>query len=115
MAQAATKKGDYSQAVQAYTQLTTADPNDTQSWLGLINSHLAAKNPKAALDAANRIPPATRQQLEKRADYLAEMAFVYYRTNQASAGELALRRALDAASSSDSEEALNARLEVEVC
>jgi len=112
LAQAATKKGNYSQATQAYTQLTTADPNDTQSWLGLIKSHLAAKNPKAALDAANRIPPAARQQLEKRADYLAEMAFVYYRTNQASAGELALRRALDAAGGSDSEEALAARLEV---
>src|SRR5262249_38661776 len=93
-AQAATKKADYPQAIQAYTQLTTTNPNDPPSWLGLIKSHLVAKNPKGVLDAADRIPPGTKRELENRAEYLAEIAFAYYRTNQRDAGEQTLRRAL---------------------
>src|SRR5262249_37512432 len=80
--------------------------------LGLFNAHIEAKEHQAALDVSRRMPAAVRATLDTRADFAATLAFLYYSTDQLAAGDEALRRALDLASRSDSEQALNARLAV---
>jgi len=112
LAQALEDKKDYAGAAQSYTQLTAADPGDVQGWLGLIRAQIKANDAKAALSATQRIPQPTRGKIESRSDYLSEVALAYYQTNQPSEGDLALRRASDAAASSDSEDAMNIRLQV---
>jgi len=112
LAGATERKRNYSEAAQAYTQLTVANPADAQSWLGLIRAQIGAKNPKAAIETAQRIPPATKSQIETRTDYLSEMALAYYSTNQTAEGDRVLRQAMEAAAQSDTNDALNVRLEV---
>jgi tetratricopeptide (TPR) repeat protein len=112
LALAEDRKQNYAQSIQAYTQLTAANPADVQSWLGLMKAQIAAKNPQAAITTSQRIPPAAKQQIEARPDYLAEMAQAYYKTNHPAEGDQLLRRALDAANRSDSEQALSVRLEI---
>src|SRR5437870_4047717 len=112
LAGATERKRNYSEAAQAYTQLTVANPADAQSWLGLIRAQIGAKNPKAAIETAQRIPPTTKSQIETRTDYLSEMALAYYSTNQPAEGDRALRQAMEAATQSDTNDALNVRLEV---
>src|SRR5438552_846803 len=112
LAGATERKQNYSEAAQAYTQLTVANPADAQSWLGLIRAQIGAKNPKAAIETAQRIPPTTKSQIETRTDYLSEMALAYYSTNQTAEGDRVLRQAMEAAAQSDTNDALNVRLEV---
>jgi cellulose synthase operon protein C len=112
LAVAADRKQNYAQAIQAYTQVTTANPGDVQSWLGLMKAQIASNNPQAAIATSQRIPSLARQPIEVRPDYLAELAQAYYKTNHPAEGDQMLRRALDAASRSDSEQALNVRLEI---
>ena len=50
--------------------------------------------------------------MEARADYLAEMALAYYDANQPTEGDQALRRAMETARKSDTEEALSLRLQI---
>ena len=47
-----------------------ASPAEAQNWLGLMRAQIAAKNPKAALETAQRIPATVRPQIETRSDYL---------------------------------------------
>jgi tetratricopeptide (TPR) repeat protein len=115
LAHASERKGDYAEAIRCYGQLTSANPADLQSWLGLMKSQIGAKTPQAVIDTAQRIPATTRQQLEAGSDYWSEIALAYYNTKQSSAGDQALQKALEKASSSSSSvntDALNARLEI---
>jgi tetratricopeptide (TPR) repeat protein len=113
LAHASERKGDYPEAIRCYGQLTSANPADVQSWLGLMKSQMGAKTPEAVIGTAQRIPPTARQQLEARPDYWSEIALAYYNTRQSSAGDQALQKALDTSSSStDNADALNARLEI---
>jgi tetratricopeptide (TPR) repeat protein len=77
-----------------------------------MRSQIQAKTPEAVIQTGERIPAATRQQLEARPDYWSEMAVAYYSAQQKPAGEQALRKALEMAASSDNADALNARLDV---
>ena len=113
LAHASERKGDYPEAIRCYGQLTSANPADVQSWLGLMKSQMGAKTPQAVIDTAQRIPSTARQQLETRPDYWSEIALAYYSTRQSSAGDQALQKALDtSSSSSDNADALNARLQI---
>jgi cellulose synthase operon protein C len=112
LAGATERKRNYSEAAQAYTQLTVANPADAQSWLGLIRAQIGSKNPRAAIETAQRIPSTTKAQIETQTDYLSEMALAYYSTNQPAEGDRALRQAMEAAAQSDTNDALNVRLEV---
>ncbi len=112
LAGAAERKGDYRQTELAYSQLTTANPAEAQNWLTLMRVQMAAKNPKAALETAQRIPAATKTQIETRSDYLSEMALAFYSTNQPAEGDRMLRQAMDTAAQSDTPDALDRRLEV---
>ena len=99
------------EAVQAYRQLATASPTDAQTWLGLIRAQLNANSPQQALDTAQKIPPAIKPIIETRPDYLSEMALANYLTKQPDEGDRMLTRAMNVASPSESNDALNARLE----
>jgi tetratricopeptide (TPR) repeat protein len=112
LAQARQRSGNYTEAVQAYRRLTTIDSGASSGWLGLIHSQLGAHDAHGAIATLQLIPEATRQQMERRPDYLAEVALAYYSAHQATQGDQALRRALDVGGSSDTEEALNFRLQL---
>jgi tetratricopeptide (TPR) repeat protein len=113
LAHASERKGDFAEAIRCYGQLTSANPADLQSWFGLMKSQVGAKTPQAAIDTAQRIPATASQQLEARPDYWSEMALAYYSARQSSAGDQALQKALNiASSSSENDDALNARLEI---
>jgi tetratricopeptide (TPR) repeat protein len=112
LARAEEDKRDYAGAAQSYTLLTASDPGDLQGWLGLIRAQLKANDAKAALNATQRIPSQTREKIESRSDYLSEIALAYYETNQPSEGDASLQRASKAAARSDSEDALNVRLQI---
>src|SRR5579864_2058593 len=111
LAGASERSGNFQQTAQVYSQLTAANPNDAKYWLGLMRVEMAAKNYQQALQTAQRVPPALKAQLEGRADYLAALTLADYRTKRNQDGDRLLRRAMDAASTSDSAEALNLRLE----
>jgi tetratricopeptide (TPR) repeat protein len=112
LAHASERKGDYADAIRCYTHLTAANSGDVPSWLGLVKSQIAAKNSQEAIDTSQRIPAAAKQQLETRPDYWAELALAYYNARQSSAGDQALQKSLETASSSENTDALNARLEI---
>jgi Tfp pilus assembly protein PilF len=112
LAHASERKGDYAQVIQCYTQVAAANPGDAQNWLALMRSQIQAKTPEAVIQTAQRIPVATRQQMEARSDYWSEMALAYYSVKQTSEGEDALRKALDIAGSSDNADGMNARLDL---
>ena len=111
----AERVGNYAQAAQAYTQLTNANPGDAQSWLALLKVELLAKDFKGGIATSQRIPATVKPQIEARPDYLSQLALAYFSTKQADEGDRILDQAIKAAQldpRSDSEEALNARLEV---
>ncbi|MGA8438430.1 MAG: cellulose synthase subunit BcsC-related outer membrane protein [Candidatus Sulfotelmatobacter sp.] len=112
LAHASERTGNYPEAIRCYGQLTSADPADVQSWLGLMKSQMGLRMPQAVLEATQQIPPAARQQLEARSDYWSQIALAYYNTKQSSAGDQALQKALNRAAASDNPDALNARLEI---
>ena len=112
LAGAAQREGKYADEIQAFSQLTAANSSDAKSWFGLIQAELDAKNPKQALETAQRVPPNVKPQLESRSDYLSELALASYNTNQRQQGDQLLRRAMEAASQNDNSVALNARLEI---
>src|SRR6266568_1415229 len=82
LAGAAERKRDYKQAELAYNQMVAISPADAQNWLGLMRAQIGEKNPRAALETAQRIPAPAKAQIEARSDYLSEMALAYYSTNQ---------------------------------
>jgi tetratricopeptide (TPR) repeat protein len=112
LANASEHAGDYPAAVKIYTGLTTANPNDESSWLALVQAQVGEKQLQAAIATSQQIPPAVKQRMEARSDYLSEMALVYYEANQSSEGEQLLRRALEIAKKSDNEDALSFRLRI---
>lgn len=112
LANASVRAGDYPAAAKTYYRLAAANPNDVSSWLGLIQAQMGEKAPQAALSTLQQIPPAVKQQMEGRSDYLSELALVYYEANQPDMGEQFLHRALAAARQSDTEDALGLRLEI---
>lgn len=112
LAHSSERKGDHNEAIRCYVQLTAANPADTASWLGLMRSQMGAKTPQAVIETIRRLTTATRQQLEARSDYWAEIALAYYDTKQPSMGDQALRKSMTLASSSDSADAFNARLQI---
>ena len=112
LAHSSERKGDYNEAIRCYEQLTAANPGDIDSWLGLMKSQMGAKTPQAAIQTTQRLPASTRQQLEARSDYWAEMALAYYDSKQPSMGDQALQKGIEMASSSDNADALNARLAI---
>jgi tetratricopeptide (TPR) repeat protein len=112
LANASEHAGDYPAAVKIYGRLTAANPNDEPSWLALIQAQVGEKNPQAAISTSQQIPAPVKQRMEAHSDYLAEMALVYYEAKQFNEGDQLLRRALEAARSSDSEDALSLRLHI---
>jgi cellulose synthase operon protein C len=112
LARASESKKDYTEAIRCYTQLTAANPNDLQNWIDLIKVQLSANSAPAAMQTAERIPPATRTKLEARSDYWSEMALAYYGVKQGSAGEKALQKSLETADAGDRSDALNVRLQI---
>jgi len=112
LANASTQAGNYTDAAKAYYRLTAANPNDESSWLGLIQAQIGEKAPQAAISTSQHIPPEVKQRMEARADYLAEMALVYYDANQITEGDQTLRRALEIARNSDTTDALSLRLQI---
>ena len=112
LAGAAERSGKYTEAAQAYNQLTSANPADAQSWLGLMRVQILGKDPKSAIQTTQRIPITVKPQIETRPDYLSQLALAHYSTQQTDEGTRMLDRAMSAAAQSDPDEALNARLEV---
>lgn len=112
LAESNERTGNASEAVKAYSELTTSNSGEARGWLGLMKAQVEVKDPGAALATAQRIPSPLKQQVEQRSDYLSELALVYYSMRQAGEGNQVLHRALAAARSSDTEAALNVRLQV---
>jgi tetratricopeptide (TPR) repeat protein len=102
--------GDLHSAARIYAGLTAANPSDESSWLALIQ--VEEKDPRAAIATSQQIPPAVKQRMEARSDYLSEMALVYYRTKQSHEGDQMLHKALEIARNSDSDDALSFRLNI---
>ena len=73
---------------------------------------ILGKDPKSAIQTAERIPLSVKPQIETRPDYLSQLALAYYSTKRTDEGNRMLDRAMSAAAQSDPEGALNARLEV---
>jgi tetratricopeptide (TPR) repeat protein len=112
LAHAFVRAGDFPTAAKTFYRLTAANPTDEVSWLGLIQAQLGEKDPQAAITTSQRIPPATKQKMETRSDYLSEMALIFYNANQPNEGDQALRRAMVIAKNSDTEDALGLRLQI---
>ncbi len=112
LADATRLSGKLPEALTVYQQLTAADSSDVRGWLGLMRTSLASRDGKGALQIASTIPASTRKSLEANPEYLALVAQALYRTNQRTAGDQALRTALDASARADSDAAMNARLEI---
>jgi tetratricopeptide (TPR) repeat protein len=98
-------------ALSAYERLAAAASNETRAWLGLMRLQVNTGNPAAALATSQRIPASLKNDLETRPDYLASLSLILLATKRQSEGEQMLRRALDAAEQSDSDEAVNLRLQ----
>ena len=112
LAGAAERGGNYAEAAQAYQQLTSINPADTQNWLGLMRVQIAGKDAKGAIATAQRIPPTIKSLVETRPDYLSQLALEYFKANQPEQGKQMLERAMAGATSSEPEHAVNARLEI---
>ncbi len=112
LANASERMGDYATAAKTYSRLTVAYPNDDANWLALIHAQVSARTPQEAIATSVRIPPAVKQGMQTRSDYLSEMALVYYEAKQPGEGDQFLRRALASAGTSDSEDALSVRLQI---
>jgi tetratricopeptide (TPR) repeat protein len=112
LANASEHAGDFRAAAKIYAGITAANANDESSWLALIQAQVGGKDPRAAISTSQQIPPAVKQRLEARSDYLSEMAFVSYEANQSREGDQLLHRALEIAKSSDSDDALSFRLNI---
>jgi tetratricopeptide (TPR) repeat protein len=112
LADATRLSGKLPEAIKVYQQLAAADSSDVRGWLGLIRTSLASRDGQGALQIASTIPASTRKSLEANPEYLALVAQALYRTNQRTAGDQALRTALDVSARSDSDAAMNARLEI---
>jgi len=112
LANASMHAGDDPVAAKTYYMLTAADPSDESSWLGLMQAQLGQGSAQEAISTSQRMPPAVKQRLESRSDYLSEMALVYYGANQPDRGDDAIRRAMLIAKSNDTNEALRLRLQI---
>ncbi|HKD61800.1 MAG TPA: cellulose synthase subunit BcsC-related outer membrane protein, partial [Terracidiphilus sp.] len=112
LAHASVRAGDFASAAKTYYRLAAANPNDESNWLGLIQAQMGQKAPQAAISTLQQIPPAVKQHLETRSDYLSELAFLYYEANQPNEADQFLRRALEIARSSDNDDALSLRLQI---
>jgi cellulose synthase operon protein C len=111
-ANASLRANDFPTAARTYYRLAASNPLDESSWLGLIHAQMGENAPQAAITTVQRIPPAVRQRMETRSDFLSELALVYYEANQPEVGDRFLNRALVLAGRSDSEDALSLRLEI---
>src|SRR5215469_6190728 len=83
LAESNERNGNASEAVKAYSELTTSNPTEVRGWLGLMTAQIEVKDPGAALATAQRIPAPLKQQIEQRSDYLSELALVYYNMKHA--------------------------------
>jgi len=111
-ANASMRAGDDPGAAKTYYRLAIADPSDESSWLGLMQAQLGEGSAQEAISTSQRIPPVVKQRLEGRSDYLSEMALVYYNSNQPDRGDETIRRAMQIARNSDSDQALSMRLQI---
>ncbi len=112
LANASLRADDFPSAAKTYYRLAASNPGDASGWLGLINAQIGENAPQAAISTVQRIPPAVKEQLETRSDYLSELALAYDEANQPELGDQFLHRALVIAGRSDSEEALGLRLQI---
>jgi len=112
LARASERRKDYAEAIRCYRQLVVDSPNDLSNWVKLIKAQLSAGPAQAAIDTAQRVPPAIRPKLESRSDYWSEMALAYYNAKQPSPGGTALQKALETAALADNADALNVRLQI---
>lgn len=112
LANSCMRASDYPGAAKAYYRLIAAYPADQANWLGLIRAQMAEQAPQAAISTAQRVPPPVKEKLEDNSEFSSEMALVYYRAGQSAAGDQALRRAMQLARTSDSNDALNLRLQI---
>lgn len=112
LANACMRASNYPGAAKAYYRLIAAYPAEPSNWFRLIRAQMAEGAPQAAISTSLRIPPNVKQNLEASSTFVSEMALVYYRANQTAAGDQALRRALQLARTSDSSDALSARLKI---
>ena len=111
LAGAAERSRDDKGAISAYERLTSAAPNDPRIWLGLMRLQVDTGHPADALATSQRVPSSLRDELEGRPEHLARLALALLTTKRQSEGEQMLRRALDAASESDTDDAVNVRLQ----
>ncbi len=112
LANASEHSGDYPAAVKIYAGLTAANPNDESGWLALIQAQVEGGELQGAILTSQQIPSGVKQRIESRSDYLSEMALVHYEANQSNEGDQLLRRALEIARNSDSNDALSFRLHI---
>ena len=112
LASSSAQAGDYPGAAKTYYRLTAANPNDESSWIALIQAQIGEKALQTAISTSQSIPPAVKLRMESRSDYLSEMALVYYSANQPDQGDQLLRRALEIAKTSDTDDALSVRLQI---
>jgi tetratricopeptide (TPR) repeat protein len=112
LANASEHAGDYPAAVKIYAGLTVANPDDDLTWLALIQAQVEEKDLQAAISTSQQLPSAVKLRMERRSDYLSEMALVRYEANRADEGDQLVRSALEMARSSDSDDALSFRLQI---
>jgi len=80
------------QAMPIYQQILDADPTRADAWAGLIRSLHAEGNDKEALAEAQKIPTATRSELDNNASFLQTLASVYVATGQSRQAAATLNR-----------------------
>ena len=112
LANASEHTGDHPAAVKIYAGLTAANPDDESGWLALIQAQVGEKELQAAISTSQQLPPAVKLRMETRSDYLSEMALAHYEADQSNQGDQLLRRALEIARNSDSDDALSFRLQI---
>lgn len=112
LANAYQHSGDFTGAARTYFQLTASFPNDDSNWLELIQAQLGEKAPEAAISTSERIPALVKQRLVAGPEYPAQMALVFYAAHMTPEGDQQLSRALQMAAKSDTQPALDLRLQI---
>ncbi len=85
-------RGDSKSALPIYQNLLTDDASRVDAWIGLLSALHALGQDKEAVAQVQRIPPATRSQLEASVNYLQTMGAVYGALGQSQQALLLLNR-----------------------
>ncbi len=86
------ERGNYKLAIPLYQRVLTDDPSRTDAWAELLFALHAAGQDKEAVAEAQKIPAATRAQLENDVNYLQTMESVYQALGQSQQALLLLNR-----------------------